>query len=54
MDPVRDLIPVYPNCHTALHSKPDGVYGIEELKTIKHQQIKESKQLATAGLLTPV
>lgn len=32
VDPVRDLVPVCPNCHTALHSKKDGVYSIEELK----------------------
>ena len=38
VDPVRDLIPVCPNCHTALHSKPGGFYGIEELKTIRRQQ----------------
>lgn len=34
VDPVRDLIPVCPNCHTALHSKRDGVYTPEELKTM--------------------
>lgn len=32
VDPVNDLIPVCPNCHTALHSKKDGVYTVEELK----------------------
>ena len=26
VDPVTDLIPVCPNCHVALHSKPGGVY----------------------------
>ncbi len=31
VDPVNDLVPVCPNCHTALHSKKDGVYTIEEL-----------------------
>ena len=30
-----DLIPVCPNCHTALHSKKGGVYTIEELKKMK-------------------
>ena len=35
VDPVRDLRPVCPNCHTALHSKKGGVYTIEELKAIR-------------------
>lgn len=34
VDPVHDLAPVCPNCHTALHSKKEGVYTVEELKTI--------------------
>ena len=32
VDPVKDLIPVCPNCHVALHAKPGGVYLPEELK----------------------
>ena len=35
VDPVNDLIPVCPNCHMMLHSKPDGVYSIEELKAMR-------------------
>lgn len=35
VDPIRDLIPVCPNCHTALHSKKDGVYTVDELKAIR-------------------
>lgn len=35
VDPVKDLVPVCPNCHTALHSKPNGVYTVEELKRIR-------------------
>lgn len=35
VDPVQDLVPVCPNCHTALHSKKDGVYTVEELKNIR-------------------
>ena len=32
-DPVRDLVPVCPNCHRMLHSNPDGgVFSVEELK----------------------
>lgn len=29
---IDDLIPVCPNCHRVLHSKPDGVYVPDELK----------------------
>lgn len=36
VDPIKDLIPVCPNCHMILHSKKDGVYTIEEvIKIIK-------------------
>ncbi len=35
IDPIKDLIPVCPNCHLALHSKEgNNVFSIEELKTI--------------------
>ena len=34
VDPVRDLVPVCPNCHRMLHSKPGGVFSIEELKML--------------------
>lgn len=34
VDPVRDLIPVCPNCHTALHSKPGGTYLPDELREL--------------------
>ena len=34
VDPIKDLIPVCPNCHMALHSKKGGVYTVEELKAI--------------------
>ena len=32
VDPIKDLIPVCPNCHIAIHSKKDGYYTIEEIK----------------------
>lgn len=35
VDPLRDLVPVCPNCHRMLHSKADGVYTIEELKALR-------------------
>lgn len=40
VDPVRDLIPVCPNCHVALHSKPGGTYTPDELRSIlaRHQK----------------
>lgn len=34
IDPIRDLVPVCPNCHLVIHSKPDGVYTIEEIKQL--------------------
>ncbi len=37
VDPINDLVPVCPNCHTALHSKKNGVYTIEELKQLRNQ-----------------
>ncbi len=39
VDPIKDLIPVCSNCHTALHSKEVGVYTPEELKQmIRHKE----------------
>lgn len=35
VDPIHDLVPVCPNCHTAIHSKKDGVYTIEEIKKLR-------------------
>ena len=35
VDPVRDLVPVCPNCHRVLHSKPDGgVYTVDEVRAL--------------------
>jgi predicted HNH restriction endonuclease len=41
VDPEKDLIPVCPNCHMILHSKPGGgVYSPEEVKSfIRSQKI---------------
>lgn len=38
VDPMRDLVPVCPNCHRMLHSKADGVYTIEELRRIRERK----------------
>lgn len=35
VDPVRDLVPVCPNCHSMLHSKADSVYTVEALKEMR-------------------
>lgn len=34
LDPVKDLVPVCPNCHAMLHRHPDKVLTIDELKRI--------------------
>lgn len=38
VDPINDLVPVCPNCHTALHSKKDGVYTVEELINMRSKR----------------
>ncbi|QHQ62926.1 hypothetical protein Ana3638_20855 [Anaerocolumna sedimenticola] len=40
VDPIKDLIPVCPNCHLILHSKPNGVYSIDEVKALLIKQNK--------------
>ncbi|WP_442871566.1 hypothetical protein [Aminipila sp.] len=32
VDPIKDLVPICPNCHMALHSKKGNTYSVEELK----------------------
>ena len=44
VDPVKDLVPVCPNCHSALHSKNDGVYTVEELKAMRVRQQGQHKE----------
>ena len=41
VDPIKDLVPVCPNCHMVIHSKENGVYTVEEVKDMLHR--KESK-----------
>lgn len=31
---LEDVVPVCPNCHRALHAKPNGIYTVEELQKI--------------------
>lgn len=39
VDPVRDLVPVCPNCHRILHSKPGGgVYTVDEVRAMLAQR----------------
>ncbi len=33
VDAINDLVPVCPNCHLVIHSKPSGTYTVEEVKT---------------------
>ena len=47
IDPIKDLIPVCPNCHAALHSKKDGTYLPDELKEkLKRKNASEQERLA--------
>lgn len=36
VDPIKDLVPVCPNCHMVIHSKKEGVFTIEEVKAMLH------------------
>ena len=38
VDPVKDLVPVCPNCHMVIHSKKDGVYTVEEVQSMLHHK----------------
>ena len=44
VNPEKDLIPVCPNCHMILHSKPNGTYTSDEVKAF----IKKEKENETA------
>lgn len=35
VDPIKDLIPVCPNCHMILHSKPNGTYTPDEVRQMR-------------------
>lgn len=37
VDPIKDLVPVCPNCHMVIHSKKDGVFTIEEVRAMLHR-----------------
>ena len=42
VDPINDLVPLCPNCHTALPSKKkDGIYTIEELTELMNKTHRE-------------
>ena len=38
VDPIKDLIPVCPNCHAALHHKKIGIYTPTELKELLNKE----------------
>lgn len=44
VDPVHDLLPVCPNCHVALHSKPGGTYTPAELRALRGQANKDESE----------
>ena len=39
VDPVKDLIPVCPNCHMILHSRTGGYYTVEEVKKMIEKNV---------------
>ena len=39
VDPIKDLVPVCPNCHMVIHSKKDGVYTVEEVKEMIRKEV---------------
>lgn len=41
VDPIRDLIPLCPNCHAAIHRKKNCVYTVEQLKSLILSKKKE-------------
>ncbi len=41
VDPIKDLIPVCPNCHMIIHSKKDGIYSIDTVKGMIRRASKE-------------
>ena len=40
VDPIKDLIPVCPNCHAFIHSKENGTYSIEEVKNMIKKNVR--------------
>jgi 5-methylcytosine-specific restriction protein A len=38
IDPIKELIPVCPNCHIVIHSKKEGMYTIKEMKELIHNK----------------
>lgn len=43
VDPINDLIPLCPNCHTAIHSSTDGAYPIDCFLKLVNKNSTESK-----------
>ena len=41
VDPIKDLIPVCPNCHAFIHSKDNGVYTIDEVKEMIKNRLSD-------------
>lgn len=49
VDPVNDLIPVCPNCHLILHSKAEGVFTIEDLKSFQQRKLITKEAFSDVG-----
>ena len=42
VDPVADLVPVCPNCHMVIHSKPGGgAYSVEEVRDMLRRELSD-------------
>lgn len=42
IDPIMDMVPVCPNCHLVIHSKPSGIYTIDEVKSFLNAKLSLS------------
>ena len=49
VDPVNDLIPVCPNCHLILHSKAEGVFTVEDLKSFQQRKLITKEAFSDVG-----
>lgn len=47
LDPVRDLVPVCPNCHAVIHLQREGVYSIDEVREMVDHHTVSPGQTST-------
>lgn len=43
VSPEHDLVPVCPNCHMVLHSKPGGAYSVEEVQQMVAKNMMQAQ-----------